>query len=253
MNIRQAKIIELMRQTENISINEIKIRFNVSDMTARRDLQVLETEGYITRVQGGGLIKRNITDYYHSFYERERMHIDLKKKIARRAMDFIYANEKVILDTGTTTYYMAQEIAKSEKVITVATTSLAVANTLYNTNANVLVFGGFLRKDVPDLVGPLTEKYLIHFHADKLFIGCDGIMIDQGLYTSDLYLSSVEEKMIHKADKVILVTDSSKFGKKSFIKYGSISDIDIVVTDDNLDKARIDQIRELGIEIIITS
>jgi len=253
MNIRQAKIIEVMREKGNLSIDEIKMDFNVSDMTARRDLQVLEREGYITRIQGGGVIKRNITDYYHSFYERERMHIDLKKEIAKKAMDFIKPNEKVILDTGTTTYYMAKEIAKIEKVITVATTSLAVANTLYNTNVNVLVFGGFLRKDVPDLVGPLTEKYLINFHADKLFIGCDGILVDQGLYTSDLYLSSVEEKMIHKADKVILVSDSSKFGKKSFIKYGEISDIDVIITDDNLDIAIIDQITKMGIEIIITS
>jgi DeoR/GlpR family transcriptional regulator of sugar metabolism len=180
------------------------------------------------------------------------MNIDLKKKIAKKAIDFIDSTEKIILDTGTTTYFLAQEIAKTEKVITVATTSLAVANTLYNTNTNVLVFGGFLRKDVPDLVGPLTEKYLINFHADKLFIGCDGIIVDQGLYTSDLYLSSVEEKMIHKADTVILVTDSSKFGRKSFIKYGTIADIDIIITDDNLDSRIVDQIRKLGIEITIT-
>ena len=197
-----------------------------------------------------GVIKRNITDYYHSFYERERMNIDLKKKIIKKAIDFINSNEKIILDKGTTTYYMAQEIAKTDKVITVATTSWAVANTLYKSNTKVLVLGGFLRKDVPVLVGPLTEKYLMNFHADKLFIGCDGIIVDQGLYISDLYLSSIEEKMIHKADTVILVTDSSKFGRKSFIKYGTIVDIDRIITDDNLDFGIGDQIRKLQTLII---
>jgi DeoR/GlpR family transcriptional regulator of sugar metabolism len=178
------------------------------------------------------------------------MNIDLKKKIIKKAIDFINSNEKIILDKGTTTYYMAQEIAKTDKVITVATTSWAVANTLYKSNTKVLVLGGFLRKDVPVLVGPLTEKYLMNFHADKLFIGCDGIIVDQGLYISDLYLSSIEEKMIHKADTVILVTDSSKFGRKSFIKYGTIVDIDRIITDDNLDFGIGDQIRKLQTLII---
>ena len=251
MNIRQASIVDIIEKNETISLEEIKKQFRVSDMTARRDLLLLEKQGYIARIKGGAIVKKKIIKLHHSFHEREKLHITEKKAIAMKAVELIEANEKIILDAGTTTLCIAKELSKREKRLTVATNSLAVANVLSDSPVDVMIFGGYIRKEVPDLIGPLTEKYLTEFHADKLFIGCDGIVIDQGLYTSDLYLSSIDEKMMKIADRVILITDSSKFGKKAFMKYSTVDIIDTVVTDSNINQNVIKQLSDRGIRVLV--
>lgn len=251
MNIRQASIVDIIEKNKTISLEEIKRQFRVSDMTARRDLLLLEKQGYIARIKGGAIVKKKIIKLHHSFHEREKLHITEKKAIAMKAVELIEANEKIILDAGTTTLCIAKELSKREKRLTVATNSLAVANVLSDSPVDVMIFGGYIRKEVPDLIGPLTEKYLTEFHADKLFIGCDGIVIDQGLYTSDLYLSSIDEKMMKIADRVILITDSSKFGKKAFMKYSTVDIIDTVVTDSNINQNVIKQLSDRGIRVLV--
>jgi len=251
LNIRQASIVDIIEKNKTISLEEIKRQFRVSDMTARRDLLLLEKQGYIARIKGGAIVKKKIIKLHHSFHEREKLHITEKKAIAMKAVELIEANEKIILDAGTTTLCIAKELSKREKRLTVATNSLAVANVLSDSPVDVMIFGGYIRKEVPDLIGPLTEKYLTEFHADKLFIGCDGIVIDQGLYTSDLYLSSIDEKMMKIADRVILITDSSKFGKKAFMKYSTVDIIDTVVTDSNINQNVIKQLSDRGIRVLV--
>jgi DeoR family transcriptional regulator of aga operon len=91
----------------------------------------------------------------------------------------------------------------------------------------------------------------LDFHADKLFIGCDGIIIEEGLYTSDLYLSSIDEKMVTIANEVFLVTDSSKFGRKSFVKYAAVNAVDTIITDNKVNRGIVDQLEDLGVQVIL--
>ena len=147
--------------------------------------------------------------------------------------------------------YLARELVRENKHVSVATTSLAVAYTLFNSEIDVLLFGGFLRREIPDLVGPLTERNLEGFHADKLFMGCDGLTVEEGFFTSDLNISTIEAKMVKSAGQVIVLTDSSKFGKKSFVKFAGHDEIDTVVTDGGVDAAVVDGFRKRGVEVII--
>ena len=250
MNIRQTKILELLESNERVSIADIRETFDVSEMTIRRDLALLEQLGYLTRTHGG-VIARNRLFLENSFPQREKEHIAEKKAIARRAVQIVQPGENVILDTGTTTLYIARELVKLDMALTVATTSLAVASALFNSSIDVLIFGGFLRREIPDLMGPLTEKNLAEFHAHKLFIGCDGIIAADGLYTSDLNISQIEGKMVRSADRVIVVTDSSKFGKKSFVRYADIGLVHTVVTDTKADRGEVRALERRGIEVIL--
>ena len=250
MNLRQSRILELLEKNGRVSIAEIKEMFNVSDMTVRRDLLTLDQMGYVTKVHGGVLAKNKLF-LDGSFSHRERKNIKEKKAIANQAAGLIEPGENVILDTGTTTLYLARELVKSGIVITVATTSLAVASTLFNSNIDVLIFGGFLRREIPDLIGPLTEKNLADFHADKLFVGCDGVLLEEGFFTSDLNISHLEEKMVNIADEVIVIADSSKFGRKSFVKYADITMVDKIITDSGVGKSIVEKFGNKGIEVVI--
>ncbi len=250
MNIRQSKILELIERNMRISISEIKDMFGVSEMTVRRDLALLEGNGLVTRVHGGVIAGRKLF-FDQSFSQREKERVEEKKVIAARALEMIEAGENIILDTGTTTLYIAKELVKSSFTITVATTSLAVASILFNSHHDVLIFGGFLRREIPDLIGPLTEKNLLDFHADTLFMGCDGLVAEEGFYTSDLNISHIEEKMVTLADRVIVVTDSSKFGRKSFVKYAATGRIHTIITDWKVDLRQADAFKEHGVEVVI--
>ncbi|MCK4925556.1 MAG: DeoR/GlpR transcriptional regulator, partial [Spirochaetes bacterium] len=144
MNIRQSQILELIEKHERISIASIREAFSVSEMTVRRDLAYLEENGYVTRIHGGVIAGRRLF-FASSFSHRTKEHVEEKRKIAQAAVSLIEPGENVILDTGTTTLYIAEELVKLDLVITVGTTSLAVASTLFNSNMDVLIFGGFLR------------------------------------------------------------------------------------------------------------
>jgi len=250
MNIRQSKILDLIEKNGRISITEIKKLFNVSEMTVRRDLIILEQQGYVTRIHGGVLAKRKLF-FDNSFSQKERQHVAEKKAIAQKAVELVKPGDNIILDTGTTTLYIAREMVQVNMVITVATTSLAVASALFNSNIDVLLFGGFLRREIPDLFGPLTEKNLLEFYADKLFMGCDGVIPNEGFFTSDLNISHIEEKMVDRADRVIVVTDSSKFGRKSFVKHAEVSKVDTVITDGKVDNLDVEELKSRGVEVII--
>jgi DeoR family fructose operon transcriptional repressor len=250
MNERQAGLLKLLEENERITISQMKEQYDVSEMTLRRDITFLEEMGYVTKIQGGVMARRKLF-FERSFNERERNHQDEKRAIAKEAVRLIEPGENIILDTGTTTLYLARELVKKNLALTVATTSLIVASTLFNSNIEVMLLGGFLRKETPDLIGPLVEKNLKEFHADRLFIGCDGIIVDDGFYTSDLNICHIEATMVQKADTVILITDSSKFGKKSFVRCGEIEKVDIVITDGNVDPDSVKILEERGVKAII--
>ena len=252
MNIRQTEILKVLEERRRVAISEIKSLFDVSEMTIRRDLTALEEMGYVTRIHGGVTAKNRLF-LDSSFNQREKQQVEHKKAIARTAARMIEPGENVILDTGTTTLYIARELVRSNMTLTVATTSLAVASTLFNSTMDVLIFGGSLRREIPDLIGPLTEKNLLEFHADKLFMGCDGLVPDEGFYTSDLNISHIEEKMTRSADRVIVVTDSTKFGRKSFVKYADTDVVDTVITDNGVDRASVQVLRNRGVEVIIAA
>lgn len=250
MNIRQSQILELIEKHERISIASIREAFSVSEMTVRRDLAYLEENGYVIRIHGGVIAGRRLF-FDSSFSHRTKEHVEEKRKIAQAAVSLIEPGENVILDTGTTTLYIAEELVKLDLVITVGTTSLAVASTLFNSNMDVLIFGGFLRREIPDLFGPLTERNLQEFHAHKLFMGCDGLSASEGFFTSDLHISKIEERMVTIADRVIVVTDSSKFGKKSFVRYAAAKSVHTLITDSMVSEEHVRGFKREGVEVII--
>jgi len=250
MNIRQSEILRLLEKKERVSISEIASLFDVSEMTVRRDLSALEELGYVTRIHGGVAAKHKLF-LDSSFNQREKLKVEEKRAIARKAVSLLKPGENIILDTGTTTLFIARELVQSSIVLKVATTSLAVASTLFNSSIDVLIFGGFLRREIPDLIGPLTEKNLTEFHAHKLFMGCDGLIPEEGFFTSDLNISHIEEKMVRMADRVIVVTDSTKFGKKSFVKYADTAMVDTVITDRDVDPLIAEKLTRSGIEVLI--
>ena len=229
MNTRQKTLLEKLRSTGEVKIAGEALHYGVSEMTIRRDLQEFEDSGLAVRTHGGAVSRGNRFNELLPGPGSE-----FQRRIAVAAMEFMPANGTIMLSTGATTLEIARKLAAAELRLGVITNSLPAAATLFRTEYEVMLTGGSLRRQSMDLVGPITENNIDQYYMDVLFSGCDGASSETGFYTSDLNMAAMEKKSVSRAGKVILVTESTKFGRKSFSCFAELSKVDVVITDSRL-------------------
>ena len=247
MNDRQKKILQKLKKNGHVSITEESQAFAVNEMTIRRDLTALEKIGEATRVHGGAIPRSPMPGGLDFMTSPAR---EAQIKIAKEAIKHLQPNSTVMLNTGTTLLQVAREIANAEIPLTIITNSLAVAIALYRSRCQVILTGGTLREKWVDLAGPVTQKNLDEYYVDVLITGCDGALADEGFFTSDINLAEIERKSVEISSKVIVVTESAKFGQKSFAKFANIDEVDLVISDQNLPPAVIKQLKQRKVDLI---
>jgi len=248
-NDRLRVMAELLRANERLRVRELAVRFGVSEMTVRRDMLSLERQGLLVRTYGGGAagIPPVTLDSLlpHSPATPE------KAAIGKLAAGLVQSGQTVMVDTGATALEVARHLP-DDPGITIATTSLGVALELYHSRLNLLLLGGFLRKEFPSLYGPLTEHNLNILHVDMLFIGCNGADSAGGFYASDMQLLTQIQAMMRIANRIVVVTESRKFVRKSFVRYARPADIHTLVTDAALPTQDRQALEEQGVSVLIT-
>ena len=178
---RRQKIRQILMQQKHIVVNDLCNMFGISTVSIRNDLLVLEKRGVLTRVHGGAILNESsVTDL--ALTEKERIRRKEKEKIAKKAEEMIHTGDAIILDSGSTTTFIARFL-KFKKGITVITNAVNIAAELAASNNEIILTGGILREKSFSLVGPLAEDSLCRLTADKLFLGVDGIHFDHGLTT----------------------------------------------------------------------
>ena len=130
------------------------------------------------------------------------------------------------------------------------TNSLPAASTLFRSCCKVILLGGELRSSSLDLVGPIAEKNLEEYHVDWLISGCDAALSDYGFYTSDISVSNLEKKSLGIASNAAIITDSSKFGRRALTRFATLSDIDLLVTDEGISPEDARNLTASGLEVI---
>ncbi len=240
---------ELARRGE-VEIDKLAKLLNVSEMTIRRDLAVLEERGEVVRTYGGAASAQRLT-FEFTFKSQYQKNLQAKRAIAKKAIEFIENGQTIILDTGTTTLEIARAL-KGKRRITVITTSLAVVSELqFDQNIELILLGGYLRDGSPDLHGPITEQNLDMFRVDITFMGADAIGADGVLYTNDLRVRNLDIMMSKISEKVIPVVDSSKFNKNAMCKIISPKEYEMIITDSGLDKRIKRKFEKMSINIVI--
>lgn len=250
---RRRAILEQIKEKGEVLIADLSRQFNVSEVTIRNDLEYLEKKNLVMRARGGAIHAENRVGIDQSIRDKNKLHALEKMAIGRRSAQLIKENETIILDSGTTTAEIAKNLSEFPR-LTVITNALNIVNLLIGQpNINLMVPGGVLRQNSMSLVGPLAEKSLGNFFVDKAFISTDGFDTRQGIFTPNIEEASLNAVMIAIAKEVILVTDSSKFTRKSLVFICGLDKIRTVVTDKGLladDKKRLE---DAGIRVIIAS
>lgn len=248
---RHKFILDNLQKAGYVSVAELSKELNVTMVTVRKDLKILEDKGLLYRTHGSATpVAPYVND--RSVNEKKLVHVDQKQRIASTAIDFIQENEAIIIGSGTTVVSFAQAIPKHLN-LTVLTGAMNVTMALIdNPNIELVQLGGVVRKSSSSVVGHYAEEMIHAFACSKLFLSVDGVDLEFGLTTTNMMEAHLNMQMIKAVQKTIVLADSSKFGKKGFGKIAAIEDVDVIISDQGLSEHYIQKLEEKGIEVIIT-
>lgn len=249
-NPRHDRIIDMVNEEEYVSVNRLGEALNVSLVTIRKDLNILEKEGFLFRTHGGAS-KNERFAFEKTVSEKELIRTVSKKIIAKTAKSLIKNNDFITIASGTTVLFLARLITDDQK-LTVLTSSLDVSKTLAGlSTVSVIQLGGVLRKSSVSVVGTLAEKAVQKFSSNILFLGVDGVDINFGISTSNMEEAELNRLMIQQADCVVVLADSSKMEKKGFGKIAEIDEVDVIITDSEISESFKKKLQDRGLEVMI--
>jgi DeoR family transcriptional regulator of aga operon len=247
---RRRAILDILNREGRLLVSELARKFKTSQVTIRKDLDVLHGQGLVHRSHGGALPAREGALEDPTLREKEKLHRKEKLRIAEAATAMVKEGQVVILDSGTTTTAIARALRNFRK-LTIVTNAVNIAAELAGTEVEVILTGGTLRKNSFSLVGPMAEETLRHLNADILFLGVDGIDIHYGLSTPNLLEAKVNRMMVEGAKRTVAVCDSSKFGRRSLSHIVPLSAIHGVITDRGIPKTDLKALRKARIEMTL--
>ncbi len=247
---RRRAILDILSRDGRVLVQELGPRFGTSQVTIRKDLEILHGRGLVYRTHGGALPIQTGALLDPSLREKEKLHRKEKQRIAATAVSLIKEGQSVVLDSGTTTTAIARAL-RGFRRLTVITNAVNVAAELAGTEIETILTGGVLRENSFSLVGPLAEETLRRLSADVLFLGVDGFDIHFGLTTPNLLEANVNRVMVEIARRTVVVCDSSKFGRRSLSLIAPTSAVHQTITDSRIPKQDLKVLEEAGIEVTV--
>lgn len=247
---RRMKILEWLQEEGSARVRALSAAFGVSEATVRQDLERLDAEGYIVREHGGAYLK-SMPQQVQSMSLQHLTNMDKKKKIGRAAAGLVSDGETIILDSGSTTTEVANNLTGREN-LNVITNAINIALLLGALpSITVHMSGGHFKAPTLSLSGEKSGDFFEGIFAEKLFLATAAVSFEAGLtYPSmaDLY---VKRAMIKAASRVYLVADSTKIGRTSFSSLGPTNLIHGFITDDGISDGDRAAFEAQGIEVIV--
>ena len=232
---RHEAIMDQFFKQNVVLVSDLADKLGVSSVTIRKDLTELEKEGKLYRSHGKAIAINPFANN-RSVNEKEHYCPEEKHRIGMEATKLIEDNDSIIIASGTTIHAFANCITTNQRLTVVSASLQASVSLAKNENVDIIQLG---------------EKILEDCSFSKLFIGVDGIDLDFGISTTDMREAHLNQKMIKAAQHVIVLADSTKFGRRGFAKICDMDTVDTIITDSNIRPADRNRIEELGIELII--
>lgn len=237
---RRNKLAQMVISKGSITVNEAAEYFHVTTETIRKDFIFLDKEGILKKSRGGATVVHEVIEKPVS--QKEIENLDAKRRIALKALSYITPKSTIILDSGSTVLELAK-LLKLDKGLTIFTNSASVIHQLAESKHDVFTVGGKIRSSSLAIVGDWANQQISSIRCDFTFLGTDGCLNFNGP-TSTAYDESVFKKNLLSLGKNILLIDSSKFHAKSLFQYGTWSDINLIITDNNIDTEVLAEIKK---------
>lgn len=240
---RHRLIVELLSQHGVMRVNDIAQVTHVSRETIRRDLGELERKGRLTRSHGGALLAEGqpslsrvlspglqVQETQGNFHERTLHHSEAKMRIGRKALQLLQPGETILLDSSSTSWFMARQLPEME--LTVITPSVRIVQALMSRRSLRLIgLGGDFSPTEEAFFGEVTGRMLREYTIDTLFLSCQGLERDSGLYANTEAHAALVRQMMIAARRVVALVDGSKLGKLGIARIGGLGELDCLITE----------------------
>ena len=251
---RQAAIVERVQAHGGVRVRELVRELRVSDMTIRRDLEVLAERGLVQKVHGGAAAVSSQATDEPGFKAKSTQRELEKEAIARRAASFVLPGSAIALSAGTTTWRLAKQLVAVPD-ITVVTNSIPVADVLYPTAASLhrtVILTGGVRTPSDALVGPFAVSAIRSLNIDQLFLGVHGMSFERGFTTPNFLEAEINQAFVEAARAIFVLTDHTKWDTIGLSTICALSDVDVLITNDALDAEARELIKaEVGELIVV--
>lgn len=230
MNNRQVKLLELVNTSGRIEVATLSDRLNVSQVTIRKDLALLEESGLLKREHGFAVMISS-----DDISNRLAFNYDVKRKIAALAAKIVENGETVMIESGSCCALLAQELANNKRDVTIITNSAFIASYIRKyPHIKIVLLGGDYQPESQVVVGPITRKCVEGFYVDKLFVGTDGFNEKAGFSGKNHMRTETVRAMAVNAKKVIVLTESTKFSKQGVVSQFKTNEVTTLVTDNEI-------------------
>jgi DeoR family transcriptional regulator of aga operon len=247
---RRARIADLLRHKGFVRIKELCHLFDVSQVTIRGDLDFLAGQGVLTRERGGAIANTRAS-LLTAFDQRAGLNLDEKRRIGQAAARLVLPGDTIIMDAGTTVMELAKSLGDVSP-LTVITNALNVAARAGSLpDVHVILVGGSLSRETISTIGPHAERDLNDFVVQKVFLGTHAFDAEAGLTDLSIELAHTKRAMVRAAREVILLADSSKWGRVALAKVVPLSSVHTVITDSGMPTDARAAMERLGINLIV--
>ncbi|WYQ41903.1 DeoR/GlpR family DNA-binding transcription regulator [Bacillus sp. FSL W7-1321] len=247
---RQDLIMKELYEYHSVKISELSSKLDVTRETIRKDLYELEEKGLIRKVHGGAVLnKANLETNYSS---RKIVNEWEKRAIAKKAVEFVFDNDTIYIDYGTTALYFARELIMKKTGLTIVTNSLSLANELVeHSNFSIIIIGGNVRKNERSLYGPVANQTIANLYVDTGFFGIGALHPEVGYTNIHMGEAEVSRLMVQHSKRRVMMADYSKFGSIHMNKVAPIEEVDTLITDSKADAEMLKAIQEKARNVIV--
>lgn len=231
---RKQEIIRIMQEQKKVIVPQLCDYFGVSASTIRNDLRELEKKKLLTRTHGGAIVSTKTGREYLPENRESRMAVQ-KRGIGAAALERIEDGDCIAIMTGTTTYELVQ-LLPAKKNLRIVLNDIRFADWLEkNTDFEILLLGGFLRRNYHFVTSPVPNEILRIINIDKFFISCNGVSLERGITTPDLKTATMAKEVLEVSNEKIVLSDSSKIGRVAYAQIAALGQIDELVTDEGIE------------------
>ena len=249
---RQEAIAVLVRSRGRVGVTDVAARFGVTTETVRRDLAALERMGVVRRVHGGAVPTAALSVVEPGVAERDTTQAQQKERIARAALDLVPpAGGSVLLDGGTTTGRLARLLPVDRDLVVLTNSVPAAALLAGLAGVRLHLLGGRVRGVTQTAVGEETVRALRDVRVDVVFLGTNAVSGDHGLSTPDPDEAAVKRAMVAAGQRVVALADSSKVGREHLFRFAALDQVDVLVTDDDLDESVHQDLTARDLEVVL--
>ena len=246
---RQKKMMEYIEAHTSAQIHELAEKFHVSEATVRRDLDDLDQQGALRRTHGGAIKVDRSTSYESVYSEKINLMLEEKHRIAEHAAQLVHPGDTVLIDSGTTTFFIAQALAHHEN-LTIITNDLYIAyQTPIHASSMLIVTGGTRRQGRQELVGSIPESFVRDSHVDVAFIGVDGIDLTGGVTNANFTEVGLKRLMLRSAARSVIVADHTKFGRVALARICDLREVSLLITDRGIENEALTRLKKLGVQV----